>query len=75
MLHPFAEDTSDLTIAQLTDKISDLSQKYFRTNNPQVQQVAQQIVQQQIVKQVAQQVAQQQVAQQERRQEQQHQQQ
>lgn len=38
MLHPFAEDTSDLTIAQLTDKISDLSQKYFRTNNPQVQQ-------------------------------------
>ena len=38
MLHPFAEDTSDLTIAQLTDKIADLSQKYFRTNNPQVQQ-------------------------------------
>tara|TARA_B100000900_G_C20599102_1_gene724747 strand:- start:1640 stop:1879 length:240 start_codon:yes stop_codon:yes gene_type:complete len=37
MLHPFAEDTKDLTISELTDKISDLSQKYFRTSNPQVQ--------------------------------------
>ena len=34
MLHPFAEDTKDLTISELTDKISDLSQKYFRTSNP-----------------------------------------
>lgn len=36
MFHPFSEDTSELTISQLQDKMSDLSAKYFKTQNPQV---------------------------------------
>ncbi len=37
MIHPFSEDTSDLTVAQLHEKISELTGKYFRTSNPQLQ--------------------------------------
>ena len=37
MFHPFSEDTSALTVAQLHDKISELTHKYFSTSNPQVQ--------------------------------------
>tara|TARA_B100000683_G_scaffold277317_1_gene335149 strand:+ start:1304 stop:1537 length:234 start_codon:yes stop_codon:yes gene_type:complete len=36
MLHPFSEDTKDLTVAQLQEKLSDLTKKYFQTANPQV---------------------------------------
>ena len=38
MLHPFSEDTKDLTVQELQDKVSDLSKKYFQTLNPQVKQ-------------------------------------
>ena len=34
---PFAEDTSDMTVSPLYDKVSDLPGKYFATNNPQLQ--------------------------------------
>ena len=37
-MHPFAEDTSDMTVSQLYDKVTELTSKYFATNNPQVQQ-------------------------------------
>lgn len=33
---PFAENTDDLTITQLHDKVSELSSKYFKTQNPQL---------------------------------------
>ena len=36
MLHPFQEDTSEMTVAQLYDKVADLTKKYFQANNPQV---------------------------------------
>ena len=36
MLHPFQEDTSDMTVSQIYDKVSDLTKKYFQANNPQV---------------------------------------
>tara|TARA_Y100000389_G_scaffold48936_1_gene44505 strand:- start:192 stop:431 length:240 start_codon:yes stop_codon:yes gene_type:complete len=36
-MHPFAEDTSDMTVSQLYDKVAELTSKYFATNNPQVQ--------------------------------------
>ena len=36
MLHPFQEDTSEMTVAQLYDKVADLTMKYFQANNPQV---------------------------------------
>ena len=36
MLHPFSEDTKDLTVSELKEKLSDLSKKYFQTHNPQV---------------------------------------
>jgi len=36
MFHPFAEDTSDMTVSQLQDRLSELSAKYFKTQNPQV---------------------------------------
>ena len=36
MLHPFSEDTKDLTVSELQEKLSDLSKKYFQTLNPQV---------------------------------------
>ena len=38
MLHPFSEDTSNLSINQLYDKIADLTKKYFQSNNPEVKQ-------------------------------------
>lgn len=38
MFHPFSEDTKDLTVQELQDKVSDLSKKYFQTPNPQVKQ-------------------------------------
>jgi len=37
MFHPFTEDLSNLTITQIEDKITDLSKKYFVSQNPQVQ--------------------------------------
>ena len=37
MFHPFQEDTSEMSVAQLHEKIADLTKKYFSTNNPQVQ--------------------------------------
>ncbi|MDB4783643.1 hypothetical protein OAG45_00165 [bacterium] len=36
MLHPFQEDTSEMTVAQIYDKVADLTKKYFQANNPQV---------------------------------------
>ena len=36
MLHPFQEDASEMTVAQLYDKVADLTKKYFQANNPQV---------------------------------------
>ena len=36
-LNPFVDDLSDLSTNELSDKINDLSNKYFMTNNPQVQ--------------------------------------
>ena len=36
MLHPFQEDTSRMTVAEIYDKVADLTKKYFSTNNPQV---------------------------------------
>ena len=36
MLHPFSEDTKDLTVSELQEKLSDLSKKYFQTHNPQL---------------------------------------
>ena len=36
MLHPLSEDTKDLTVSELQEKLSDLSKKYFQTHNPQV---------------------------------------
>ena len=36
-MHPFAEDTSDMTVSQLYDKVAELTGKYFATNNPQLQ--------------------------------------
>ena len=37
MIHPFAEDTKDMTVSQLYDKVAELTNKYFATNNPQMQ--------------------------------------
>ncbi|MBR20667.1 MAG: hypothetical protein CMA64_11095 [Euryarchaeota archaeon] len=36
MLHPFNEDCTKLSTAQLYEKVADLTKKYFQTNNPQV---------------------------------------
>jgi len=36
-LNPFVDDLSGLSTNELSDKINDLSNKYFMTNNPQVQ--------------------------------------
>ena len=44
MLHPFSEDTSNLSINQLYDKIADLTKKYFQSNNPEVKQQMQQLL-------------------------------
>ncbi|MBJ33129.1 MAG: hypothetical protein CMC89_00220 [Flavobacteriaceae bacterium] len=38
MLHPFSEDTSNLSINQLYEKINDLTKKYFQSQNPEVKQ-------------------------------------
>ena len=38
MLHPFSEDTSNLSINQLYEKINELTKKYFQSNNSQVKQ-------------------------------------
>jgi len=35
-MNPFVDGASDLSEAQLIDKIEDLSRKYFMTSNPQV---------------------------------------
>lgn len=37
MIHPFAEDTKDMTVSQLYDKVAELTNKYFATTNPQMQ--------------------------------------
>ena len=36
MLHPFQEDTSGMTVAEIYDKVAELTKKYFQSNNPQV---------------------------------------
>ena len=36
MFHPFQEDTSEMTVAQIYDKVAELTKKYFQANNPQV---------------------------------------
>ena len=36
-LNPFVDDLSGLSTNELSDKINDLSNKYFMTSNPQVQ--------------------------------------
>ena len=36
MLHPFQEDTSEMTVTQIYDKVAELTKKYFQSNNPQV---------------------------------------
>ena len=33
---PFAENTDDMTVSQLYDKVADLTKKYFQTQNPQL---------------------------------------
>ena len=38
MHHPFSEDTSNLSINQLYEKINELTKKYFQSNNSQVKQ-------------------------------------
>jgi hypothetical protein len=38
MLHPFTENTKDMSVNEIYEKISDLTKKYFQTNNPQVKQ-------------------------------------
>ena len=35
-MHPFAEDTSNMSVQQLYDRVSELTNKYFATQNPQV---------------------------------------
>ena len=34
---PFAENTDDLTVSQLYEKVAELTTKYFQTRNPQLQ--------------------------------------
>tara|TARA_A100001011_G_C14277639_1_gene830043 strand:- start:1950 stop:2180 length:231 start_codon:yes stop_codon:yes gene_type:complete len=36
MIHPFSEDTADMTVSDMHEKLADLSKKYFQTQNPQV---------------------------------------
>jgi len=36
-MHPLIDDFTDLTDSELNDKISELSHKYWKTRNPQVQ--------------------------------------
>ena len=36
MIHPFSEDTADMTVSDIHEKLADLSKKYFQTQNPQV---------------------------------------
>ncbi len=38
MLHPFTEDTKNMTVSEIYEKISELTNKYFQTHNPQVKQ-------------------------------------
>tara|TARA_A100001035_G_scaffold158814_1_gene125617 strand:- start:679 stop:921 length:243 start_codon:yes stop_codon:yes gene_type:complete len=38
MLHPFTEDTKNMTVSEIYAKISELTNKYFQTHNPQVKQ-------------------------------------
>tara|TARA_B100001057_G_scaffold500311_1_gene614657 strand:- start:614 stop:844 length:231 start_codon:yes stop_codon:yes gene_type:complete len=36
MIHPFSEDTANMTVSDMHEKLADLSKKYFQTQNPQV---------------------------------------
>ena len=36
MFHPFQEDTSEMTVTQIYDKVAELTKKYFQSNNPQI---------------------------------------
>lgn len=36
-MHPLVDDFTDLTDTEINEKISDLSHKYWKTKNPQVQ--------------------------------------
>ena len=31
MIHPFSEDTADMTVSDIHEKLADLSKKYFQT--------------------------------------------
>ena len=35
-MHPFAEDTSNMSVQQLYDRVAELTNTYFATQNPQV---------------------------------------
>ena len=36
MIHPFSENTADMSVSDLHEKLAELSKKYFQTQNPQV---------------------------------------
>ena len=36
-LNPFVDDLTEISASELSDKINDLSKKYFMTTNPEVQ--------------------------------------
>tara|TARA_B100000927_G_C16253790_1_gene384602 strand:+ start:44 stop:283 length:240 start_codon:yes stop_codon:yes gene_type:complete len=38
MFHPFTENTKDMTLNEIYDKVSDLTKKYFQAHNPEVKQ-------------------------------------
>ena len=36
MIHPFSEDTANMSVSDIHEKLAELSKKYFQTQNPQV---------------------------------------
>ena len=36
MIHPFSENTADMSVSDLHEKLAELSKKYFQTQTPQV---------------------------------------
>ena len=36
MIHPFSENTADMSVSDLHEKLAELSKKYFQPQNPQV---------------------------------------
>jgi hypothetical protein len=43
-MHPFVNDTADLTDSELEEKIQSASRNYWRTTNPQIQSQIQMII-------------------------------